>query len=390
MSDSKRKITVVHIITKLEMGGAQQNTLYTVEHLDRGKFDAVLITGTDGHLVQQALDLKNVDLYLIDDLVREINPFKDYRALKKIRKILADKSEAVGKEKIIVHTHSSKAGILGRWAARNCKIPVIIHTFHGFGFNDYQNFFKKNSYVFIERETAKISTALVAVSEANLKKALNLGIGKEEQFHLIRSGIKLEDYFENPLSAEEARESLSLPLDIPLIGSVACFKPQKDLLTFVRAAREICNVIPEAGFVLAGDGEMRAEIEDEIKKHSLKDNFILLGWTENTSVFLRAIDLLLHTALWEGLPRVLAEAVATGIPVVAADVDGNSEVVTDGGNGFLAAPGDYIDMAKKVCRILNDLNLAENLSKNQSLIDDSFHIDTMVKMQEYLYLSFFE
>ncbi len=389
MSDSNKKITVVHIITKLELGGAQQNTLYTAEHLDREKFNVALITGNEGYLINRAMNLKDIDLYFVDELVREINPFRDYVALKKIRKILKDKAQICGTERIIVHTHSSKAGILGRWAARQNGIPFIIHTFHGFGFNDFQNALKRSFYIFLERMTANISTALIAVSEANIKKALKLGIGKQNQFHLIRSGIKVEDYSGNPAGKEEARRALSLPADIPLVGAVACFKPQKDLLTFVRAAREVSDEIPNAKFVLAGDGIMRRKIEDEIKKLSLVDKFILLGWTEKTSLFLRAIDVLLHTALWEGLPRVLPESVATGVPVVATDVDGNKEAVAEGINGFLTAPGDYADMAKKVCGILKDEALYEKLSNNQGLIDDTFHIDTMVRLQEKLYLSFY-
>ncbi|RMF93710.1 MAG: glycosyltransferase family 1 protein [Candidatus Schekmanbacteria bacterium] len=387
MSVSDRKITVVHIITKLELGGAQQNTLYTVEHLDRGKFNVVLITASEGYLLNRALKIKNLDLYLIDELQREINPIKDYGAFKKIQKILKFKSESIGKQNMIIHTHSSKAGILGRWAAYLSGIAHIIHTFHGFGFNDYQPFITKKFYIFLERITAKITSKFIVVSNSNREKAIRLGIGDNDKFHLIRSGIRIEDYSRNVLSREEARNFFSLEKNAPIIGAISCFKPQKDLITFVRAAKKISDEIPEARFIVAGDGDMRNAIEEEIKKLSLEKKFTLLGWTENTSALLCAIDVLLHTALWEGLPRVLVEAAASGVPIVATNIDGNCEIVKDGTNGFLVSPRDYEDMAKKVCRILKDKELHKRLSQNQNSIDKTFHIDEMVKMQEELYLS---
>ncbi len=160
------KTTVVHIITKLELGGAQQNTLFTVANLERSKYEPVLISGTEGILVEDAKKLKDVKVYLITELVREIRPFKDVISFLKIRRILKELKKP--RSNIIVHTHSSKAGILGRWAARVAGINLIIHSVHGFSFNDYQPSFLRAFYIFIERVTSLVTTKFIAVSKANI------------------------------------------------------------------------------------------------------------------------------------------------------------------------------------------------------------------------------
>ena len=166
------KTTVVHIITKLELGGAQQNTLFTVAHLDRDAYKPVLISGTEGILVEEAKQLTDVNVHFLSDLVREIKPLKDFRALVKIRRILKQIRSDVKSPKVIVHTHSSKAGILGRWAARLAGIRLIVHSVHGFSFNDYQPSLVRAFYVLLERITARMTTAFVTVSGSDREEGL--------------------------------------------------------------------------------------------------------------------------------------------------------------------------------------------------------------------------
>src|SRR4030042_1947554 len=158
-----KPVSVVHIITKLELGGAQQNTLFTVAHLDRDLFRPYLITNPEGILVPEALALKGVKTFFIPELIREINPLMDVRALFKIKGIL---QEIKGSNSLLIcHTHSSKAGILGRWAARLAGANAVIHTIHGFGFHDYQPFPFRNSFALLERVTARITDMFIAVSK---------------------------------------------------------------------------------------------------------------------------------------------------------------------------------------------------------------------------------
>jgi len=191
------KIKVVHIITKLELGGAQENTIFTVKHLDRGSYEPVLISGTEGILVEEARTLEGVSIHLIPELVREIRPLKDVRALLKMRSILRKLQQEVTRESagmpphIIVHTHSSKAGILGRWAARLAGIKLTVHSVHGFSFNDFQPSLVRAFYICLERITARITTCFIAVSDANREEGIQSGIFTDNNVSLIRSGIDI-------------------------------------------------------------------------------------------------------------------------------------------------------------------------------------------------------
>ncbi|OGL39513.1 MAG: hypothetical protein A3C43_08155 [Candidatus Schekmanbacteria bacterium RIFCSPHIGHO2_02_FULL_38_11] len=417
------KAKIIHIITKLELGGAQQNTLFTVKNLDRDIFEPVLISGTGGVLDEEVKRLEGVRVFFVPELVREINPLKDIIALLKLTKILfREKRELLTSEKknnninyyslftvycslpIVVHTHSSKAGILGRWAARLAGVPFIIHTFHGFGFNDYQNFFKKNLFIFLERLTEKITSRFVCVSRANIKKGKRLGIFIEKKVSLIRSGIEIEKFMNagnNPPSppltkggnggfSEEIRKLLKIDKNgaskVPIVGMIACFKPQKAPLDFLKIAAKVKKEV-EAKFVLVGDGELRKEIEADIESSNLKDDVILAGWQRDIPQVLKCFDLLLLTSLWEGLPRVIPEAVASNIPVIATDVDGTAEVIQDGVNGYLLKPHNIDGFSEKITYLLKNKTVLEDFRKSGKEILAEFDINEMVKKQEKLYLS---
>ena len=215
-----RPVKVVHIITKMELGGAQQNTLYTVSHLDEQKYLSYLITGRGGELFSAALGFKNT--LIAEDLVREIRPIRDARAFFQLCRLIKRIGEAPPADApVIVHTHSSKAGILGRWAAHCVTIPVIIHSIHGFGFHDYQSCLVRNLFILIEKITARITTKFIAVSEANQQKGIARGLFPPEKAVVIRSGIEI-NRFKNPaVSKSQLRRSLGLPDTAPIIAMIA-------------------------------------------------------------------------------------------------------------------------------------------------------------------------
>ncbi|MBI2447861.1 MAG: glycosyltransferase family 4 protein [Candidatus Omnitrophica bacterium] len=368
------KIKAAHIITKLELGGAQQNTLYTVEHLDKDKFDVTLICGSGG-LLDEESDKKGVRVIFIPSLkARRIIPWFDIIAFLKLWRICK-------KERFtIVHTHSSKAGILGRWAARLAGVPVLIHTVHGWGFNDYQNPLLKRFYTWLERLTAKITTRLIAVSYKDVEKGLEEKIGRQEQYKIIRSGIEIEKFRHVHIDVSSKRKELGLEPGRPVIGMVACLKPQKAPIDFVRVANEVRKKIPEAQFILVGDGILRARVERLKDKLGLDGNLVFTGWRRDIPEIMASIDVLCLTSLWEGLPRTILEAVSCGIPVVATDVGGNSEVIKD---GYLIKPGDISRMAEKVERLINQP--ATRTDKRTPALDSSFDIKEMVKNIESLY-----
>ncbi|KPJ58986.1 MAG: hypothetical protein AMJ42_02340 [Deltaproteobacteria bacterium DG_8] len=382
---------VVHIITKLELGGAQQNTLFTVAHLTRSMYEPVLISGTEGLLVEDTVKLKDVNVYLIPELVREVRPLKDLIALLKISRILKQLRLDAGVKipeapsAIIVHTHSSKAGILGRWAARLAGIRLIIHSIHGFSFNDFQPSLIKAFYIFLERATSLITTKFIAVSKANMEEGISKRIFTGNKVILIRSGIDVRKFQEVKRDRIEKRRELGVEAEMPLVAMIACFKPQKSPLDFVRIAKIVSDQNSEARFLLIGDGILRSKIEKLIEKLKMEDKILLLGWRRDIPEVMSCINILVLTSLWEGLPRVFPQAMASGIPVVATEVDGTPEAIQDGVNGFLLPPGDIARMAEKIIYLIRHPEEAREMGEKGKKLVEEFDIWRMLEQQEELY-----
>jgi len=378
-----RPVPVVHIITKLELGGAQENTLFTVAHLDRHRFRPYLITNPEGILVPEARALKGVKTLFIPELIREINPLIDIRALFKIKSILQGIKK--GDTPIIVHTHSSKAGILGRWGARFAGADAIIHTIHGFGFHDFQPLPIKGLLIFFEKVTARITDAFIAVSQANIKKGVDNGIFPKQKTTLIRSGIELEEFTEKRVKRQEKKKELGVEPGLPLVTMIGCLKPQKAPLDYIEVAHQVLQE-REARFILVGDGELREKVEKKAVQLGLGERFKLLGWRRDIPAILAATDIFVLTSLWEGLPRVLPQAMALGIPIVATGVDGTPEAVINKVNGFVIKPRDTKAMAERIIYLLDHPQEAATMGKRGKKMVREFDIRKMVRQQEDLYL----
>lgn len=382
-----KRFKVIHIITKLELGGAQQNTLYTVRNLSKEIFDTKLITGVGGILDEKAKGIFKDKVVFIRSLVREISPLKDLIGLFHLTKILK-------KEKPdIIHTHSSKAGILGRVAGFLAGVKIIIHTYHGFGFNDYQKPWLKAFYLFLERFAAKLADALIFVSKANMEDAKRYAIGDPKKYHLIRSGIKLSNFSKEKDRGFAKRFFPQLTQDSKVIITVANLKPQKNPSDFFDIAKAIIKEFNDVFFLYCGGGEK--EKEDYYRKLILESGIqkrcILTGWIEDVEKAYKAADIFLLTSLWEGLPRSLIEAIASGVVPVCYKTDGVCDVIVDGVNGFVVerlAKDDAIDVLR---RLLKDKGLYERIYKNLILTNlVEFDIDLMVRKQERLYLDLIE
>lgn len=379
------KARVIHIITMLELGGAQQNTMYTVSHLDSERFGSALWSGPGGILDKEASALEKVDVKGVPHLVRRISPLDDALAITRLRSMLKQEVKNAKPLPVIVHTHSSKAGILGRLAARAAGVPIIVHTFHGFGFNDYQPAWLRNSYVAIEWLTARVTHAFICVSAANLEKAMALGFGPREKFEIIRSGIDIEAFEKKPIDVKAKRREIGAGESGPLVVMVSNFKPQKNPLDFARCAARVLKQAPDAWFAVAGDGELRPELEAFLEKERITDRVRLLGWRRDIPEILWSADLLVLTSLWEGLPRVYPQAMAAGLPIVGTNVDGAPEAVADGENGFLVKPGDVETMAERVIQILKYKELRDKMGERGREKVQEFDINLMVRKQEELY-----
>ena len=378
------QVKVIHIITRMELGGAQQNTLYTISHLDEKKFLPHLITGRGGELFPAALGFKNT--LIAEDLVREIRPLRDVMAFFQLCRLIKSIAAAPpAAAPVIVHTHSSKAGILGRWAARCVSIPIIIHSIHGFGFHDYQSRIGRNLFILVEKITALITTKFIAVSAANQQKGIALHLFPPGKVVVIRSGIEIAR-FQNPaVSRSQLRGSLGIPETAPVIAMIACLKPQKAPLDFIKVCDTVAKELPDAHFLLVGDGVLREAVENEIEGRKLQHCMHLLGWRNDIPEILNAIDVLVLTSLWEGLPRVFPQAMAAGVPVVATRVDGAPEAIKDGVNGFLLNPGDVEGLARKTISLIQSPLQRSSMGRQSRQMVEEFDIQRMVHQQEDLY-----
>jgi len=352
------RVRVLHVITRLIVGGAQENTMLTAALLDKQRYDVAVLsgpqTGPEGSL-QEEVRARGVPLTILPELVREVSPLKDALALWKLYRFIKSGNYD------IIHTHSSKAGILGRWAAYLAGVPVIVHTVHGWGHHDRQHPLVRWYFIQLERITAHITDTLIVVSPRNTEKGLRDGIGHPGLYVTIRSGIELDRFLEPGVSTEEARQSLGLPAEAPVVGTVTRLSPQKAPLDFVRLAAQVAEELPETRFVVVGDGPLRPQVEEAIAATGLSGRMLLTGLRRDVPRLLRAFDVFVLTSLWEGLPRVLPQAMAAGLPIVATAVDGNAEAVTDGVNGYLVPPGDVSGMAQQVMRLLRDPALARRM-----------------------------
>ena len=300
-----KRFKIAHIITRLELGGAQQNTLYCCTHHDRRKYDVVLISGIGGYLDGEARKIKDFKIYFLPELKHPVRSLWDLKALHRITGILW--SEKVD----LVHTHSSKAGILGRWAAKKAGVPRIVHTVHGWGFYPGQFFLTRWLYQTLERWAARFTDVIITVSEENRQAGLAAGIGEKDQYRVIHSGIEPKEYSLGPSAVRKERKLLRTE-GRPTVLVLSNFKKQKSPLDVVNVAAKLVLKLPKVLFLWAGDGPLFQKVEQLIEKKNLKDNFELLGWRDDVAKLLAASDTLLLTSIFEGLPRVVLQAMASG------------------------------------------------------------------------------
>ena len=373
-------ITVAHVITKLELGGAQENTLHTVAGLDRARFRVVLIYGPGGELDGDARRILDLEHVVVPHLVREVHPTKDAVGLAKLRGVF---SALLAKDRgLLVHTHSSKAGILGRLAAASAGESRIVHGIHGFGFHDGQSRVQRAVFVQAERMAARVTDAFVSVSEASLAEARAEDIVRPHHRALvIRSGMDLARFAKAAPARRATREALGIQPDDELILAVANFKPQKDPLTLIEAMRRLARDRPRARLAIAGDGELRKDVENAIRVGGLRDRVQLLGWRRDIPELMAACDLVALSSIFEGLPRSAVQAVAARRPFVGTRVDGTPEIIRDGKNGFLVPPRD----PEALARALKLGLLIRPIDREDLARLEAWDETRMVRAQEALY-----
>lgn len=374
-----RKIKVLHIITNLPIGGAQDNTLLTVEHLDRSKYDVTLICAKDGDWVVRANEISHLRIFYLDDLVRRIHPLKDILALLKLFK-------NIRKEKYdIVHTHSSKPGFSGRIAAKLAGTPIIIHTIHGFPFNDFMHPVLRRTFILLERFLSKLSDKLITVSNLNLRKAVELKFDKSHKFINIYSGIDFSK-FNSSIDIPQQKQDLELRPQDKIVGMVGRLSEQKAPLDFIRAIPDVLKIYKDTMFLLVGDGELRQNIESLIETLQINSRVKILGFRDDIARLLQVFDIYVLTSHWEGLGRSLTEAMYMGKPAVATRVEGVPELVEHGKTGLLVSPKDIKGISDGIIKILSDQKLAVKLGKAaRQKVAEHFEAKVMVEKIDRLY-----
>ncbi|MCX6899403.1 MAG: glycosyltransferase family 4 protein [Verrucomicrobia bacterium] len=372
---------VCHVITRLIVGGAQENTLASVAGLRRlpGYECVELVSGAEagaeGSLVEHARRVGVVPVWL-RSLRRSINPIHDLQAFVELFRLFRR-----GRYDI-VHTHSGKAGFLGRLAARAAGVPVIVHTIHGPSFGPFQGALANVTLKCAERIAGVVTTCFVSVADAMSRLYLEAGIGRAQDYVTIRSGFDVAAFASaQPDGALRAKLRAG-----PMVGQMARLFELKGWEAFFEMAR----ALPEAKFLVIGDGPWRVKLETWAIEPGLSGRVHFAGLVPPADVprWVANVDVMVHLSLREGLPRAVVQALAAGKPVVAHALDGTPEVVADGETGFLVRPDDSAMLADRVRRLLRDPALASSMGRRgQARVLEEFTVETMVRRLDELYRS---
>lgn len=371
-------IRILHIITRMIVGGAQENTLLSVEGLDRlPQYEVTLVSGVDhgpeGDLLARAR--ATTRLIVVPELGRSINPLGDLVALWKLYRLIRQ-----GRYHI-VHTHSSKAGVLGRIAAWLAGTPLIVHTLHSLVFHDYQPWAVNRLWWMVKKICAPLTDHFISVSRLISEKAIAASIAAPEKFTTIYSGMELDWFLKAQVDAQSVRREFGIPPNALVVGKIARLFPLKGHDQLMDAAPAIVARHPDVRFFLVGDGVLYEQLQRRARELRIERNFIFAGLVarERIPELLAAMDVLVHTSLREGLARVLPQALAMGKPCVSFNIDGAPEVVIPGKTGYLVQPEDAAGLAEAIARLLDDAALRARMgAAGRQLVDPAFRAETMV------------
>ena len=376
-----RKVRVLHVITRMIVGGAQENTLFTAALQTKNpRYDVTLLTGVDDGPEGDLLDAaraQGVRLQIEPLLVRPIRPFVDLRAFLMLRRFMKN-----GRFDI-VHTHSSKAGILGRMAAHSADVPIVVHTLHSLVFHEYEKAWKNTLYIALKRLCAPWTDSFISVNQKTLDGALAQGIGTPEKHIKIFSGMDLAPFLNvsKGLSAAQAKKQAGIPEDALVVGKVARLFPLKGHDLFMDAAGKVAAVRPDVHFLLVGGGILRESLEEQARKLGIADRVHFAGLVrpEEVPALIQAMDVVVHSSLREGIARVIPQAGAVGKPVVTFDMDGAPEVIRDGVSGYLAPPQDTTALAGRVVELLASASERERMGREgQKFARENYSAELMV------------
>ena len=376
---------ICHVITRLIVGGAQENTLLTIKgHIEKGH-EVELATGfspgREGKLLENA-QYGEFPVVEFADLVREISPLHDLKAFFALKKYFEEKKFDV------VHTHSSKAGIIGRLAARAAGVPVVVHTVHGQAFHPYQSRMKNLLFIFLERFAARFCDKIYAVAQAMIDQCVAAKVAPAEKYMVVYSGMDT-GAFDRAVRDVELRKKFGIPENVSTVVTVARLFAQKGYEYVIPAAEKVLQSHPDTHFLFVGDGPMYNELQALLKEKNIQDNFHFAGLVPPDMVAscIAQAELLWHLSLHEGLPRAVVQALAVGIPAIGFALDGTPEVIINGETGFVTEAEDIESVASRTVELLDDPEMRRRFGQaGKAKVLEQFDWHKMADILEKEYL----
>jgi glycosyltransferase involved in cell wall biosynthesis len=358
---SPAPIKILRAITRLNIGGPAIHAILLSRALNDGAlFSSTLVTGTTARHEGDMLDLahaRSVEPLVLPALGREISPTDDLvslaRMVKLVRQLRPD----------IVHTHMAKAGTVGRLAARICGVPLVVHTYHGHVFHSYFSPAKTRVFLTIERALGLVTNRIIVVGDGQRDEIASYGVAPLRKLTTIRLGLELDQFLQAEQHRGELRRELGIDPDTPLVGIVGRLVPIKAPELFLQAAVNIRDALPNAQFLVVGDGERRRDLESLAVSLGLRDAVRFLGWRRDLVRVYADLDVVALSSLNEGSPVVLIEALASARPVVATSVGGVPEVVIHGQTGLTVPVADLSALSESILTLLRDRALADRLGQ---------------------------
>lgn len=370
----KKKTAIVYVVTKLELGGAQKICLRLFNDLQSKDTDTFLFSGTSGALVDQVKEKPQVTL--LPSFVREIsflNLWKDikttYLLVRHFKKIKTEYKN------VIVHTHSTKAGYIGRIAAWLAGIPKRIHTIHGFGFHSHQSYVINVLAFTLEWISSLVTTEYICVSSHEYEIGKKYFLKFTKRAHIIRAAVDETKF----IPAKKTTNQYFT------FGTVACFKPQKNLFDLLEAFKLIHALYPYTRLEIIGDGIQRKEIENWITENKLNNAITLLGWQQNIQTHMARWQAFTLSSLWEGLPCAIVEARFLKIPVIAYNVGGIADIIEHGKNGFLCKPKNIHAFTAHMEQLITQHVIRHKLQEYAEPHISNFYTNTMIHQHKNLY-----
>ncbi len=378
-----KKIKVLRVITRLDLGGSAVHAALLAKLLDPSRYETHFICGSVNQLDEREIEeIRGACAsFRVEPLLRrEIEPLNDLRALFSLTRFMR-------RERFdIVHTHTSKAGFVGRAAARLARVPMVVHSTHGHVFYGYFGPLKSKLIVAAEKLAARVTDRVLCLAQSEIEDHLKLGVGARDLFEVHISGVPIDKFAKPAEPRERVRASLGVPADSPAIAIAARLDPVKSVGHAVQAFALLDGFDPPPFLLIAGDGEEREKLEALASELGVSDRALFLGLRRDVPDILHASDAFLLTSLNEGYGKAIVEAMSAGLPVVATDVGGVSSLVKNGETGFLVPPGDPRAAADALGRILRDPALAKSMSQAAlSAVSDNMSVDAMVRRVDEIY-----